>query len=150
MRGYETVSDGQADATIAPDSASEYGTAVLEKVWQRYGKYPPHIVKQRLRAELEIIMPNGYDVIYMTARELVAGLLAAGYPIGFRGCLGASFVAYLLGITDIDPLPPHYRCPHCHYSKFPPKADMPFDLASGTLCGADLPDKVYPNAEHRC
>ena len=76
-----------------------------------YGNSPPDIVKTRVDTELGDILARNYDVIYMSAQKLVADSLKNGLPVGSRGSVGSSIVAYLAGITEVNALPAHYRCP---------------------------------------
>ncbi len=101
-----------------------------------YGENPPRIIKDRVERELNVILSRGYDGIYMTAQKLVANSLEHGYLVGSRGGVGASLAAFLSGITEINPLPPHYVCPKCHHTDFRNQTDVG--------CGADLPDKRCP------
>ncbi|MFW5998166.1 MAG: PolC-type DNA polymerase III [Bacillota bacterium] len=105
------------------------------KSW--YGTPLPDIVKNRLEKELNSIIENGYSVIYLTSRKLVKKSLEDGYLVGSRGSVGSSFAATMTNITEVNPLPPHYRCPECKYSEFVNNKDS-VDI------GIDLKDKDCP------
>ncbi|MCL2084911.1 MAG: PHP domain-containing protein, partial [Oscillospiraceae bacterium] len=99
-------------------SAAELRGLALSRMTEIYGDPPPEHIQERVRLELEPIIDGGYDVIYMAAHKLVAQSLADGYTVGSRGSVGSSIVAYLAGITEVNALPPHYRCPSCRWNDF--------------------------------
>ena len=109
---------------------------VYGKMREIYGDDPPQIVTERVDTELHDILSRHYDVIYMSAQKLVADSNAHGYLVGSRGSVGSSIVAYLSGITEVNSLPPHYVCPHCHHTDF--------ESGKGYGCGADMPDADCP------
>ena len=120
------------------NSAEELTRLVWDKAKALYGEEPPQIVVDRINAELGDIIKCKYDVIYMSAQKLVQDSLDHGYLVGSRGSVGSSLVAYMSGITEVNSLPPHYRCPHCKHS------DFEAAKALGIGCGADMPDANCP------
>ena len=106
-----------------------------------YGPELPKIVEDRLEVELKSIIGNGYSVMYIIAQKLVWKSNDDGYLVGSRGSVGSSFVATMAGITEVNPLSPHYYCSECHYSDFDSEEVRAF--AGG--CGFDMPDKNCPN-----
>ncbi len=107
-----------------------------DKLHRLYGDDPPKLVQERMETELNNICSRGYDVIYMSAVKLVQKSNAAGYLVGSRGSVGSSLVAYMSGITEVNALPAHYRCPNCRH--------VDFESGEGYACGVDLPDALCP------
>jgi len=105
-----------------------------------YGEELPDIVKERLDKELDSIISNGYSVLYIIAQKLVWKSNDDGYLVGSRGSVGSSFAAYMLGITEVNPLSPHYRCTGCFYTEFDSEEVLSYSGASG----CDMPDKICP------
>lgn len=104
------------------------------KAW--YGDPLPKLVRDRVELELNSIVKNGFSVIYLIAQRLVAKSNKDGYLVGSRGSVGSSVVATLSGITEVNPLPPHYRCPKCQYCHFYTKGEY--------SSGFDLPERKCP------
>ena len=108
-----------------------------------YGDPLPEIVEKRLKVELDSIISNGYAALYVIARRLVLQSVADGYLVGSRGSVGSSFVATMSGITEVNPLPPHYVCPKCKYSDF--DSEIVRQYAMEESSGCDMPDRLCPN-----
>ena len=116
---------------------------VYNRAHELYGENLPEIIEERIDNELKGIIGGGFDVIYLIAQKLVKKSNDDGYLVGSRGSVGSSFVATMMGITEVNPLPSHYRCPKCKLSLF--KNENGEDLAIEYGIGFDLPDKLCPN-----
>ena len=125
---------------VIPDSDKTLREICYNKAHSMYGKELPPVVTERLERELNSIISNGFAVMYIIAQKLVWKSNEDGYLVGSRGSVGSSFVATMAGITEVNPLSPHYYCPNCHYSDF--DSDEVRAYAGG--CGWDMPDKNCP------
>ena len=111
------------------------------KAHELYGENLPAIVEDRLNKELNSIISNGYAVMYIIAQKLVHKSNEDGYLVGSRGSVGSSLAATMSGITEVNPLPPHYICPKCKYSDF----DSPEVKKFSGMAGCDMPDRNCPH-----
>ena len=122
-------------------SAEDLQRICYTKAKELYGDPLPQPIAERIEAELKPIINNGFDVMYMTAQKLIKKSNDAGYLVGSRGSVGSSVVAYFCGISEVNPLPPHYICDNCK--------NLIIDHSEKYGCGADMPDQVCPNCGHK-
>ena len=125
---------------VIPNSDKMLRDICYDRATEIYGENLPEIVKERLERELNSIISNGFAVMYIIAQKLVWKSNEDGYLVGSRGSVGSSFVATMSGITEVNPLSPHYICKECHYSDF----DSPEVRKYAGAAGCDMPDKNCP------
>ena len=136
---FSPIRAGKYPPVIA-DSDTILRDSCYEKAREIYGEDLPKVVEARLERELNSIITNGYAVMYIIAQKLVNKSMEDGYLVGSRGSVGSSFAATMAGITEVNPLSPHYYCEQCHYSDFDSEGVRSF---SGRA-GCDMPDKKCP------
>ena len=127
---------------VIENSEQDLKNICFTKAHEMYGDPLPKIVEDRLDRELNSIISNGYAVMYIIAQKLVWKSNEDGYLVGSRGSVGSSLAATMSGITEVNPLPPHYLCPNpdCKYSDF----DSPEVKKYAGMAGCDMPDKICP------
>ena len=125
---------------VIEDSDKTLREICYNRAHEIYGETLPKIVQERLERELNSIISNGYAVMYIIAQKLVWKSNEDGYLVGSRGSVGSSFVATMAGITEVNPLSPHYYCEKCHYYDF----DSDEVKAYAGKAGCDMPDKNCP------
>ena len=125
---------------VIADSDTTLREICYNRAHELYGDDLPEVVSERLERELKSIISNGFAVMYIIAQKLVWKSNEDGYLVGSRGSVGSSFVATMSGITEVNPLRPHYYCAECHYSDFDSDAVKPY--VGGAGC--DMPDMVCP------
>ena len=138
-KGIKPIPDG----TYTPDmKGSEQLLSKLseEAMQRRYGAHPPELIVERMKKELDSILKYGFAVLYVIAQKLVSKSEQDGYYVGSRGSVGSSFIAYLVGISDVNPLPAHYHCANCKFIEFIGDAGSGYDLADKRCpqCSAEL------------
>ena len=126
---------------VIPDSDKTLTDICYNKAHEMYGNPLPDIVKARLDKELNSIITNGFAVMYIIAQKLVWKSVEDGYLVGSRGSVGSSFVATMSGITEVNPLSPHYYCTNCYYNDFTSDEVR----AYAGRAGCDMPNKICPN-----
>ncbi len=138
----ETISPVRPDKCppVIADSDKTLTKICYDRAHEIYGPTLPKIVEERLERELNSIIKNGFAVMYIIAQKLVWKSVEDGYLVGSRGSVGSSFVATMSGITEINPLSPHYYCSKCHYVDFESDEVKAY---AGTA-GIDMPDKACP------
>ena len=134
VEDIELLPKGRLFPPRLENSEEDLNRMVWGKAHELYGDDLPQLIVDRLNVELGSILGK-YDVVYMSAQKLVQRSLECGYLVGSRGSVGSSLVAYMAGITEVNALPPHYRCPKCRNVEF---------HAGEYGCGADMPDKMCP------
>lgn len=125
---------------VLPNSEEILKETCYNKAHSMYGDTLPKLVEDRLEHELKSIINNGFAVMYVIAQKLVSKSNEDGYLVGSRGSVGSSFVATLAGITEVNPLPPHYYCTNCHFSDFDSEEVKNY----GGSSGCDMPDRNCP------
>ena len=125
---------------VIENSDNELRTSCYEKFKEIYGDNPPQDFKDRLDMELDMIIKNGYSVMYISAKRIIDESVRSGYLVGSRGSVGSSFAATMAGISEVNPLPPHYICPHCKHVEY--NTDETNKYYNATAF--DMPDKICP------
>ncbi|MGL4362564.1 MAG: PolC-type DNA polymerase III [Cellulosilyticaceae bacterium] len=127
-----------------PNSDATLRKICYEKAHEIYGPSLHEVVVERLERELHSIISNGFAVMYIISQKLVWDSNANGYLVGSRGSVGSSFAATMSGITEVNPLAPHYICPKCYYTDF----DSPEVKAYSGSSGCDMPDALCPKCQN--
>ncbi len=124
-----------------PNSDVDLRNESYARMKQIYGDPLPEHIEKRLERELGSIIKNGYSILYWIAMKLVAKSMSDGYLVGSRGSVGSSLAAFAAGISEVNPLPPHYVCPNCKHSDF--------EIDPQYTCGVDMPKAVCPVCGHK-
>ncbi len=136
MIGDVTPFDGKLRQPVLGDSPKELRDSCYERLHEYFGESIPQFIIDRLEKELNGIISNGYAVTYKIAHEIIKYSNENGYMVGSRGSVGSSLAAHLYDITEVNPLPPFYRCPHCKHYEFIEDKNV--------LSGIDLPNRKCP------
>ena len=123
-------------APVVPTASDELRNGCFDRARELYGENLPELIEERLTKELDGIISNNFSITYWIAHKIVERAHNDGYMVGSRGSVGSSFAATMYGITEVNPLPPHYRCPHCKHFEI---VDDP-----NVFSGYDLQDKFCP------
>ena len=126
---------------VIPGAEDQVRRMATEKAKSLYGEELPELIAERLEMELKSIIGNGFAVLYLIAHKLVKKSMDDGYLVGSRGSVGSSFVATMMDITEVNPLPPHWLCPECGWCEF--------DLTGTYGGGFDLPEENCPKCNIR-
>ena len=135
----QPIPDGSYNPSI-PGSEEQITERANNRLYELYGDDIDPFITKRAKRELDSICGNGYAVLYLIAQKLVDKSESDGYHVGSRGSVGSSFVAFLLGISEVNPLPVHYRCPKCKHFEFSDAAKDGFDLPAKNcpVCGSQM------------
>ena len=135
---YKPVPNDHLYTPVIPNSDVMLREECYKNCKELYGDPIPQVIKERLDAELDGIINHGYSVTYWIAHKIIKKANEDGYVVGSRGSVGSSFAATMAGITEVNALPPHYICPHCHHLEWTKETNP--EITSGY----DLPDKLCP------